>query len=174
MNQKTVGLTLRATILALALILVAGSLPLLPLDGVAYAQGGPTLTATPAPDGTVNVSWTAVSGADSYELYKQPDGGAWSAAMSMTGLTYNDTNVSGGSKYFYIVRAIDDGTAGAWSNTVSATVPGGTSAPTGKPTLSATADGLNGVDLSWNAVSDATSYDLRRWEQRHQFLALHR
>ena len=78
-------------------------------------------------------------------------------------LPYDDTNVTGGTKYFYIVRAIDDGTAGAWSNTVSATVPGGTSAPTGKPTMSASADGLNGVDLSWTAVSDATSYDLRRW-----------
>ena len=139
MNQKTVGLTLKATMLALALILVAGFAAVLPLDGVAYAQSaGPTLTASATPDGsTVQVSWTEVSGADSYDLYRQPEGGSWSSAMSMSGTSYDDTNVTGGTKYFYIVRAIDGGTPGAWSNTVSATVPGGTSAPTGKPTMSA-------------------------------------
>ena len=40
MNQKSVGLTSRAAILALAFILVA-SLGLLPLDGVAHAQTPP-------------------------------------------------------------------------------------------------------------------------------------
>ena len=76
MNQKTVGLTLRATILALALILVAGSLPLLPLDGVAYAQTGPTLTAVVAPDNSsVSLTWTAVGGATDYEVYRQEQGG---------------------------------------------------------------------------------------------------
>ena len=164
MNQKTVGLTLRALVIALAFILAASpGLPL--LDGVAYAQGAaPTLTAVVAPGGaSVSVSWTAVSGADSYELYKQQDGGSWSAAMSMTATTYSDTSVSAGASYFYIVRAVTGGTAGAWSNTPKVTIPGGTSAPTGRPTLTATADGVNGVDLSWTAVTGATSYDLRRW-----------
>ena len=164
MNQKTVGLTLSATILALALILVAGSgLPL--LDGVAYAQSaGPTLTATAPPDGSmVDLRWTAVADADSYELYKQQEGGAWSAAMSMTGTSYTDTAVTGGNSYFYIVRAVEDGTAGAWSNTPKVDVPGGTAAPTTKPTLTAAADGLTAIDLSWTAVSGASHYDLRRW-----------
>ena len=163
MNQKTVGLTLRATIIALALILVVGSPALPPLDGVAYAQGGPTLTATALPDGSVDVSWTAVGGADSYDLYKQPEGGSWSAAMSKTEITYNDTSVTAGTKYFYIVRAITAGAEGPWSNTVSVTLPGGTAAPASAPTLNAAADGLTGVDLSWNAIPTATSYDLRRW-----------
>jgi len=164
MNQKTVGLTLRALIIALALILAASpGLPL--LDGVAYAQSAaPTLTAVLAPGGaSVSVSWTEVTGADSYELYKQQEGGSWSAAMSMTGTTYSDTNITAGESYFYIVRAVTGGTAGAWSNTPKVTIPGGTSAPTGKPTLTATADGLTAIDLSWSAVSGATSYDLRRW-----------
>ena len=39
MKQKSVGLTLRAVILALAItLLVAGSPALAPFDGVAYAQ----------------------------------------------------------------------------------------------------------------------------------------
>jgi titin len=145
--------------------LVVGSPALPPLDGVAYAQGGPTLTAVLAPDNSsVQLSWDAVTDADSYELYKQQEGGAWSAAMDMSGTSYTDSAVTAGESYFYIVRAIDDGgTAGAWSNTPKVTVPGGTAKPTGKPTLSAAADGLTAVDLSWTAVTGRDSYDLRRW-----------
>ena len=169
MNQKTVGLTLRTTILVLALILAA--VPGLPLlDGVAYAQlAGPMLTAveTPDSDGTsVNVSWDEVSGAASYELYRQPVGGSWSAAMSKTGTTDTDTGVTPGTSYYYIIRAVDgDDNKGAWSNTVRVDLTGGTTAPTAKPTnLTATADGLTGVDLSWSAVpGDGITYDLRRW-----------
>ena len=174
MNQKTVGLTLKATIIALALILVVGSPALPPLDGVAYAQGGPTLSASPAPDGSVNVGWTEVSGADSYDLYKQPEGGEWSAPMSMTGLTYNDDAVDGGTKYFYIARAITGGVAGVWSNTVSVTLPGGTAAPATAPTLRAAADGLTGVNLSWNAIPHHRQLRSAALEPRYQFLGLHR
>ena len=106
MNQKTVGLTLRATILALALILVAGSLPLLPLDGVAYAQTGPQLTAVPAPDNSsVSLTWTAVGGATDYEVYRQEEGGQWGDAIAVSALTYTDSDVTAGTSYFYIVRA---------------------------------------------------------------------
>ncbi len=163
MNQKSVGLTLRAIFLALALILVAGpALP--PLDGVAYAQSAaPTLTAVNAPGGGVQVSWNAVTGADSYELYKQQEGGSWSAAMSMTVTSYTDSSVTAGASYFYIVRAVAAGVPGAWSNTPRVTIPGGTTAPTGQPTLTATPSGTDAVDLSWTAVSGAATYDLRRW-----------
>ncbi len=163
MNQKSVGLTLRALVIALALILAASpGLPL--LDGVAYAQSAaPTLTAVNAPGGGVQVSWTAVTGADSYELYKQQEGGSWGAAMSMTATTYTDSNVTAGASYFYIVRAVAAGVPGGWSNTQKVTIPGGTAAPTGQPTLTATASGTTAVALSWTAVSGAATYDLRRW-----------
>ena len=117
MNQKTVGLTLRALTVALALILVAGTgLPL--LDGVAYAQlAGPTLTASATPDGSsIQLSWTEITGADGYQLYKQEKGGAWGAAMPMTGTSYSDTSVMAGKTYGYYVRATDGDTLGSWSN----------------------------------------------------------
>ena len=164
MNQKTVGLTLRVTILALALILVAGFAAVLPLDGVAYAQTGPTLTAVLAPgNSSVQLTWTPVSSADSYELYRQEVGGAWGSAMSMSGTSYTDSAVTAGKSYFYILRAITGGTAGSWSNTPKVSIPGGTAAPTTKPDLTATADGLTAIRLTWNTVSGASHYDLRRW-----------
>ena len=161
MNQKTVGLTLRATILALALILVAGSLPLLPLDGVAYAQTGPQLTAKLAPDNSsVQLTWTAISGATDYEVYRQEDGGKWGDAIEVKALTYTDSDVTAGTSYFYIVHAVG---STDWSNTPKVTVPGGTAAPTERPTLRAAVDGLNAISLTWTTVSDADHYDLRRW-----------
>ena len=163
MNQKSVGLTLRAIVIALALILAASpGLPL--LDGVAYAQSAaPTLTAVNAPGGGVQVSWTPVTGADSYELYKQQEGGSWSAAMSMTVTSYTDNSVTAGASYFYIVRAVTAGVPGGWSNTPQVTIPGGTTAPTGQPTLTASGSGTDTINLSWTAVSGAATYDLRRW-----------
>ena len=80
MKQKSVGMTLRALIIALVLSLVAGSPALPPFDGVAYAQST-GLTATVAPNGeSVNLTWTAVAGADSYEVWRGD--GAGSTASS--------------------------------------------------------------------------------------------
>ena len=165
MNQKTVGLTLKAAIIALAFILAVGpGLPL--LDGVANAQlAGPTLTAVVPPGSTsVTVSWTTVDGAASYQLYRQPVGGVWGDVMSVTSSPYTDSGVTAGMSYYYIIRAVDgDGNQGAWSNTPRVNVPGGTARPTAKPTLNAEADGLTAVNLTWNSIPGATSYDLRRW-----------
>ena len=161
MNQKTVGLTLRATILALALILVAGSLPLLPLDGVAYAQTGPTLTAVVAPDNSrVSLTWNAVGGATDYEVYRQEQGGTWGDAIAVSALTYTDSDVTAGTSYFYIVHAVG---STDWSNTPKVTVGGGTAKPTTKPTLNAAAEGLTAITLTWNTISAADHYDMRRW-----------
>ncbi len=167
MNQKTVGLTSRAAMLALAFIMVAG-LALLPLDGVAYAQTAApaNLQAVARPDGSaVDVSWGAVADADSYQLYKRVGEGAFGSPMSITGTTYADTAVSAGMTYGYYVRAVVGGANGAWSSYASATVPGGASRPTAAPAnLTVTADGLTAVDISWGAVTGAATYSIYRWD----------
>ncbi len=166
MNRKTVGLTLRALIVALALILAASpGLPL--LDGVAYAQGAdPALTASVTPDNTtVQLRWTEITGADSYELYIQENGGDWSAPMSVMAPPYDHSPVNAGSTYGYYVRAVVDGTPGTWSY-AEATVPGGMDAPAKVLNLNAVVEqgSLTNVDLSWAAVSGTgITYDLRRW-----------
>ena len=167
MKQKSVGMTLRAVIIALALILVAGSPALPPFDGVAYAQAG--LSAVVAPDGdSVILSWGAISDADSYEVWKGDGRGSsvdWgtSALASVTTPSYTDEAVTAGATYSYAIRPVDDGTAGTWSNVESVTIPGGTTAPTGTPTVSVAADGLTAVDVSWTSVSGATQYHIQFW-----------
>ena len=123
MKQKSVGLTLRAFIIALALILVAGSPALPPFDGVAYAQDAPqNLVATPAHRTTASVSlrWDAVSGADSYEVWRG-DGSGGTVSWGSSALATVDapatlptpmTTVTAGNTYSYAVRAVEGGTAG--------------------------------------------------------------
>ena len=172
MKQKSVGLTLRALIIALALILVAGSPALPPFDGVAYAQAAkPTLTATEVPGGGgVSLSWTEVDDADGYQVWKGTGSGnnvTWGSTPLATTTgngdgdrVYTDTAVTAGSTYSYAVRA---GANGEWSNVPSVTVSGGVSAPTAKSTVTAAANGQTAIDVSWTAVSGATSYDLQYW-----------
>ena len=71
MKQKSVGLTLRVAIIALALILVAGSPALPPFDGVAYAQTTVTMLSEDLlPNGHLRLEWDAVDNADEYRLWK--------------------------------------------------------------------------------------------------------
>ena len=163
MKRKTVGLTSRASIIiALAFIMVA-SLALLPLDDVAYAQtAAPTLTASATSDGTrVSVSWTEVTDADGYTLVRRVNGGNWEPSRFITDTSYSDPNVEAGMTYGYYVRA---GTSGDWSNYASATVPGGVSPPAMPANLRVNADGVEAVDVTWDAVTDADSYTIYRWD----------
>ena len=175
MKQKSVGLTLRAAIIALALILVAGSPALPPFDGVAYAQDAPqNLEATPAPDNnSVTLRWDAVSGADNYQVVRGDGSGQsvqWPnpivpiATVPGTETTYTDSTVTAGNTYSYAVRAVAGGTTGAYSNVPSVTLVTTTPAPTGIPSFSSvTADGIDAVDVSWSSVSGATHYHLQYW-----------
>ncbi|MBD3867586.1 MAG: hypothetical protein IFK94_05625 [Acidobacteria bacterium] len=73
--------------------------------------GAPVLT-TPA-DRQVGISWGAVSGAASYNVYRSfgaCPGGPWiPVATGITGTSFLDTTVSGGVTYSYRVTASSDG-----------------------------------------------------------------
>ena len=171
MKQKSVGLTLRAFIIALALILVAGSPALPPFDGVAYAQSTVTTLSHLAVPGTSNLQldWTAVSGADSYQLWKA-EGlvttvAGWGTEPHMTfddGATiqYVDTNVTAGMTYSYVLVAYDGETRLGFSNVLEVI---GTAKPTAKPTLTLALMGLNAIKVTWTQVPTATHYRVRYW-----------
>ncbi|MCJ7839106.1 MAG: fibronectin type III domain-containing protein, partial [Burkholderiales bacterium] len=137
-----------------------------------------TLSANPAPptipaaptgvgalggDNLVTVTWSTVTGADSYNVYRSTGAGVTPAnGTRLAGVTSPlvDTGRSAGTAYFYIVTAVNSaGDSGpsvevsATTNAPPATVP---AAPTG---VSATG-GARQVSISWNAVSGATSYNL--------------
>ncbi len=131
----------------------------------------PPSTAPAAPTGVtaaggtdqVTVSWSAVTGATSYNVY-------WSTASGVT--TTTGTRIAGvtspfvhagrtaSTAYFYIVTAVNSagesgasGEATATTNAPPLVVP---SAPTGTTAVG----GTRQVTVTWNAVSGATSYNL--------------
>ena len=172
MKQKSVGLTLRAAILALALILVAGSPALPPFDGVAYAQSSTsTLSHSLVPVvNDVQLDWTEVVGADSYRLWKGEGSGqsvSWGDSAHMTfdapTVTYVDNAVTAGMTYSYVVEVYDGDTRLGWSNVENVTIPGGTQKPTEKPDVTLAADGLTAITVTWSEVSDADHYRVRYW-----------
>ena len=127
------------------------------------APSTPTgLTAT-AGSGQVSLSWTAASGAATYNVYRGTTSGGESTTPISTGLTgtsYVDTAVVAGTMYYYKVAAVNSVGTSALSSEASAkpsapTVP---SAPTG---LAATAGNAQ-VALSWTASSGAASYNVYR------------
>jgi hypothetical protein len=126
--------------------------------------GTPTLSA-PANGITVNVgsnlnfSWSAVSGATSYDVeFDAGTGYVSTTNVSGTSLSIVVQAVSIGSHAWH-VRARNSTTIGSYSATRTYTVTLGT------PTLSAPADGItvnvgSTLNFSWSAVGSATSYDV--------------
>jgi hypothetical protein len=76
----------------------------------------------------VSLGWTASTTASvtGYQVLRSPDGSSYAVVTTVTGrgsTSYTDTGVSGGTKYWYEVRATaPSGTA--TSGAASATTPG--------------------------------------------------
>ena len=102
---------------------------------------------------TVNLSWDEVSDATSYNVYRDS-----SLLESTTANAFTDTALADGT-YLYEVSAVDDAGESTSKASVSATV--NNEPPTAPTNLSASANGSN-VNLSWNTVNDATSYNVYR------------
>jgi TadE-like protein len=70
--------------------------------------------------GTVNLSWSAVSGATSYTVYKSANGGAFTSWNTLSGTSTTDT-IASGNTYKYYVIASGSCAQGVQSNTVTIT-----------------------------------------------------
>jgi hypothetical protein len=79
------------------------------------------VTAT-AGDTQVVLSWTAVTGATGYHVKRSTTtGGPYTQAGAPTSATFTDTGLTDGTKYFYVVSAVNTGGESANSAEVSAT-----------------------------------------------------
>jgi hypothetical protein len=106
------------------------------------------------------VSWSAVSGATSYDVdYKLNSSGTWTnAATGTTSLSVNLGGLASGSLYDWRVRANCASGSGAYTQaqfTTQSTVT--CNAPTGLTSSSVTA---SSATVSWSAASGALSYDV--------------
>ncbi|MGO8671341.1 MAG: malectin domain-containing carbohydrate-binding protein [Capsulimonadaceae bacterium] len=130
-----------------------------PVSGVPSA---PTALTATAGNTQVALSWTAGTGATTYNVYEGTATGSEGAAPVATGVTatsYTDTGLTNGTAYFFKVAGVDSSGTSAQSNEASATPVSSTlSAPTG---LSAAGTNAQ-VALSWTGSTGATSYDVYR------------
>ncbi|HEX4952581.1 MAG TPA: fibronectin type III domain-containing protein [Thermoanaerobaculia bacterium] len=79
------------------------------------------LTATAVSSSQINLSWTAVSGATSYNVYRSTvSGGPYTNVGSSATTTFSNTGLTGSTTYFYVVRAVVGCESGN-SNQASAT-----------------------------------------------------
>lgn len=110
----------------------------------------------------VSLSWSAVPGATSYNIYWATTSGVTTSGTKITAATspYVQTGLAASTTYYYIVTAVN--TAG--ESIASAQVSAATNAPVVTiPTAPAgvtAAGGANQVSISWSAVSGATSYNI--------------
>jgi hypothetical protein len=116
--------------------------------------GGPT-SVNAVPSGTsVNVYWSSVSGATSYNILRNG-----SQIATSGGTAYTDINVAGGASYTYAVQACNGN--GCSASTASNAITVGVPTPAAPTSISATYASPS-VSISWPAVSGAQTYNIRR------------
>ncbi len=146
------------SLLILVALLAALNPPSL-TDSSAFAQTAtvPELDSSADTANQVDLSWTAVTDADDYELWRWETSEGWvEVDDSIEGTSYSDTGVTAGNTYYYQVSA-DGGST--WSNRVNETVGAYDASTLAAPTVTSSS-----VSLSWSAVTGATSYALWRFE----------
>jgi fibronectin type 3 domain-containing protein len=120
----------------------------------------PTNLAATAGNAQVSLTWTAPSGASSYNVYRSTSTGTETLLASGVGSTsYTDTGLTNGTTYFYKVAAVNGAGTGPLSGEASATPQ--VAAPAAPTNLAATAGNAQ-VSLTWTASSGATSYNIYR------------
>jgi hypothetical protein len=130
--------------------------------GQVTAPVAPTGLAATAGNQQVSLAWNASSGATSYVVGRgTATGGPYSTVSSPSTTSYTDSSVTNGTTYYYVVAAVNSGGTSANSSQVSATPSAPATAPTTPTGLAATA-GNQQVNLTWNASSGATSYNVGR------------
>ncbi|HSU55488.1 MAG TPA: cellulase family glycosylhydrolase, partial [Candidatus Dormibacteraeota bacterium] len=97
-----------------------------PPNGAPYAPAG--LTATVSNNNKVILSWTAGNGATSYNLYRAAQSGYESAiapvVTGITGTSFTDTNVKGGTTYYYQVVGVNPSGLSGFSPEAYAAISG--------------------------------------------------
>jgi len=109
---------------------------------------------------TATVSWTAVSGASSYNLQYKTSAASTFTTVNTTSSSYSLSGLSASTAYVFQVQTVCSSGSSAYSSQASFTTTAATSCgvPTG---LAASSVGNTSATLSWAAVSGATSYNLQ-------------
>ena len=136
-------------------------------NGTIATSGAPTLSLNVLGYTQISYKWTAVQNSTSYVMQRSLNSSYSSGVATsptspatVTGTAGAMTGLTPGTLYYVRVAAkTSDGGQGPWSNSIS-----GTTKSIGTPTLVAAvpAASMVQINLSWGAISGATSYTLQR------------
>ena len=118
-----------------------------------------TLTSVTAPTATsVQVTFPTTSGGDLYDVLYGTTTGTYTTTASAVTSPHTITGLSGNTDYFVTVRARNTVGSGAARSTAELSVK----TPVAAPTSVVASAGTSLINLSWGAVSGATSYKVYR------------
>lgn len=134
-----------------------------------FEEGKPSLSASPASETSVTVTWEAYQNADSYIVSRQEVGIlGWTQLTETTELTYTDTTAQTGANYRYTVKAVSN----KWGEAVNSDfrrdlvvqMPGNTATDAvGNATLTnVQSAGYNKLKLTWGKADKADGYEITR------------
>ena len=122
----------------------------------------PVLSAT-AGVNQITVSWPAITGASTYEIWARTADSDWSqvdgGSLSGASTSFTHDQLTAGAMYYYTGRTVPtSGEKSTWAPQTFATVL----APSGVPALTA-APAIGKIELTWTAVTGADNYHLISW-----------
>ncbi|MGM9537848.1 MAG: hypothetical protein ACI3VN_05905 [Candidatus Onthomonas sp.] len=122
----------------------------------------PALSGTSMTASGVKISWTKVSGAAGYQVYRKKSGESWTKVTTIsngsTEVYLDSSKLSTGATYFYTVRAVaSDNTSLSSYNTT-----GVLAVYLPAPALESVLCSSSGTTVKWKAVSGATGYMIYR------------
>ena len=116
-----------------------------------------------ATSGKPMLTWNAVYGATSYRIYRSTSkGSGYSLLGTVTTTSYTNTGAKAGTTYYYRVKACNDAGLSPYSNIVSGQVKSVTPKPSAPVVKIGHSASSGKPQLTWNAVSGATSYKVYR------------
>ncbi len=103
----------------------------------------------------VKITLSTVKGADKYYIYRKTSDGSYSKIGSTTKTYYTDKTAKSGTKYYYIVKAINEAGASNSSSALSKYY-------LADPTLNTPSSTSKGIGLKWSKVTGASGYMVYR------------
>lgn len=120
------------------------------------------LAATAIAGNLVNLTWSAVANALSYNVKRSTTSGIGYSliASNVAAVGYFDSTASGGATSYYVVSAINGG--GESANSIEAGAATSAPSPPAVPAGLTVAPEISQIDLNWAASIGASSYNVKR------------